>query len=474
MCGHVGIAGSITSGMADIFKELLYIDGLRGQDGTGVCLYNSKRNNTLILKAPTDASTFINSTQSTPLDNLQNWDVVIGHNRAATRGTPAKENTHPFESGHIILAHNGTLYSQGGLKIWKHEVDSASIAHNMSESGEKETLENLYGPFALVWLNTQNKTLNVARNEHRPLCCAFTTDNSTFFWASEKRFLRFVEKGTISFKTFWQPKPLVWFRLDLEAFKLSIQNIKAYVPTYSYERYRGYSHGKEYQTYKDAYFDKYYEDSDNDYALPGFEGYKSPASSPEMEPHTKSLYEKIVQYVKDKPLFYMMPQSFTPLKANEKRGTLAGWATVTDLGGRVGARVFGAPAEAFKDKWVPIRGVGAMYVGTQAAIVAELAPPSESKGDLRGFCNVTLSPSQFLNATQEGCQACEFKPSFDDAPYLRWFSPTTFYCKTCSRKPIKEVLRLVRDKKTVSVEEEAARFIDTYIVRNKYALYKAL
>jgi predicted glutamine amidotransferase len=173
MCGIVGLISKrkwgFYNGHADVFKELLFVDTLRGPDSTGV-FGVTKNANVSILKAAIPGPQFIE------LDNFKkfcdsmtkNYVAVIGHNRKATKGSISAKNAHPFKVDDITLVHNGTIW---GDKEFKEgvEVDSHQIAHDISEKGEFETIKAINGAYALVWFNKTDKTLNAVRNSQRPL-----------------------------------------------------------------------------------------------------------------------------------------------------------------------------------------------------------------------------------------------------------------------------------------------------------------
>lgn len=184
MCGLVGVAGTITSKEERAFRTLLRLDVLRGEDSTGIASMSSKGKFT-IAKDAENAYTFLNTKEARK--PFEGWlKILMGHNRAATKGAVVAENAHPFEYGNIIGAHNGTLSYWGNLLDGgKFKVDSQAVFYHMSEESVEDLWKNLNGAAALVWMNKKDKTINFLRNDKRELAFTTTTDGKTFFWASE-------------------------------------------------------------------------------------------------------------------------------------------------------------------------------------------------------------------------------------------------------------------------------------------------
>lgn len=116
-------------------------------------------------------------------------NILIGHNRHATKGSVNFECTHPFAASHITLVHNGTLFNHKS-SLADTEVDSNAIAISFSKIGVKETLKKIDGAFALIWHDESNNTVNIVRNDERPLHYIKTKDR--FFIASEAQMLEWV------------------------------------------------------------------------------------------------------------------------------------------------------------------------------------------------------------------------------------------------------------------------------------------
>lgn len=202
MCGIVGAIGSLSHKHEEAFRFLLWLDTLRGMDSTGAVSIDPTNGRYKMEKSV--ASGFELLTPKGLNSRSFDWDskrferitqganqILIGHNRAATRGVVKQSNAHPFHIGAFLGVHNGTLHGQHKLPDYHDfEVDSENIIHSFDKIGEKETLELLHGAYALVWWNGRDKTVNFARNKERPMFMCVTKDAKVIFFASEKGMLQ--------------------------------------------------------------------------------------------------------------------------------------------------------------------------------------------------------------------------------------------------------------------------------------------
>ena len=172
MCGIVGIISKQTNGFrhkdTDLFKQMLYADALRGFDSTGIFGVN-KYGNLKMIKAAKDAGEFIKTKAfgDFKTDMLMKYRIVVGHNRAATKGATTDDNAYPFIEKNICLIHNGTINRHKELA--NTEVDSHAICHAIAENGHMATLPKIDGAYALIWYDADTKNLHIARNDQRPL-----------------------------------------------------------------------------------------------------------------------------------------------------------------------------------------------------------------------------------------------------------------------------------------------------------------
>lgn len=193
MCGIVAMISKSSSGFSykdsQMFDQMLYANALRGVDSTGVFGIN-KYGNLKMIKAAQCAAEFQKTkTYSNFSDSIfKDFRVVVGHNRATTKGATTDKNAHPFIEDHICLIHNGTLTSHKHLA--DTEVDSHAICTSISKVGYKETIPNIFGAFALVWYDAKDTKLYIVRNKERPLWIMDTP--TTQFIASEPSMMQWL------------------------------------------------------------------------------------------------------------------------------------------------------------------------------------------------------------------------------------------------------------------------------------------
>lgn len=184
-------------------------DVLRGFDSTGVIVgddkdfgYYKKAVNSLDFLDMKAAAKLVNS------NSINRPAFAIGHNRAATVGKINSANAHPFHHGDIVGVHNGTLRRFSKLdKSRDFDTDSEALFYNISEHGAKESLSNVDGAYALIWYDDAEGTVNIIRNDERPLTFAKVKDEDTVLWASESGMLKWLtERNGIKVEKYFSPK----------------------------------------------------------------------------------------------------------------------------------------------------------------------------------------------------------------------------------------------------------------------------
>lgn len=194
MCGIVGVINPFLSSDRKVFEQLLTVDVLRGDHSTGVYNVHSRGSRSLYHKEALPGGTFVDSEAATLSASILTnaSDAWVGHNRFATQGAINKDNAHPFAHGDIVLVHNGTLNDESYLPR-SFATDSEGIAYALSQAKDaKDVLESLDGAFTLVWADLARKTLNLARNNKRPMYLAKNKHRNTYYFASEKLMLEWI------------------------------------------------------------------------------------------------------------------------------------------------------------------------------------------------------------------------------------------------------------------------------------------
>lgn len=228
MCGHVGVITGRQNGFFSNeiknFSTLLYLDVLRGEDGTGIALVqNTQEVN--ILKDSIDSCVFLKNTDYLSIKNkaLSNGQALLGHNRKTTMGGNAKENTHPFVvNNDKVFFHNGTLHNH--KKLYDTTVDSEALGLHLTGCKTKEefekALDKVSGAYACVWYDQDQHKVFFLRNKQRPLSWA-KTKMGTIYYASESQMLEFVlSREGSALESTGDFKDDVLYSLDLTKYNL--------------------------------------------------------------------------------------------------------------------------------------------------------------------------------------------------------------------------------------------------------------
>ena len=159
------------------------MDTLRGVDATGV-MYGDNRQNVFVHKGAIPGYEFIDTPEwnKTKTSLFQNGKWLVGHNRAATRGSKTDVNAHPFNvEDKIVLVQNGT-YSGDHKHLKDTEVDTEACAHVIAENDDISTaLKKIDAAYVFVWYNTHTDCLHIIRNDERPLFVARTKTGGLCF-----------------------------------------------------------------------------------------------------------------------------------------------------------------------------------------------------------------------------------------------------------------------------------------------------
>ncbi|CAM6031252.1 unnamed protein product [Sphagnum compactum] len=186
------------SRFAQYTLELLNsFDVVRGHHSTGTAVVKRFDSEIEMAKAAVPSPMFIGLKEYQDLMNKASLKVIIGHNRYATIGEKIPQNAHPFKFPNLVGAHNGTIDSWSLRDLedsGQFGTDSEALYNSISKIGIKSTIEKMTGAWALSWFDKDNNTMNLLRNDKRPLYYTYSDDRETMFWASEATMLEWILK----------------------------------------------------------------------------------------------------------------------------------------------------------------------------------------------------------------------------------------------------------------------------------------
>jgi hypothetical protein len=197
MCGIVGIVGDLEYKDEATMKRLLLLDWFRGTDSTGFSSVQRYTGDFRTAKLPGHPLDLFDMGRFKSALSGSSSKVFLGHNRAATRGVVNTMNAHPFECGHILGAHNGTLDNASTTRLEdalgeKFGVDSLALFTAIERLGLEEAISlieegdfSTTGAWSLAWYDASDNTFNLLRNKHRPMWIAYSKDFKRLFYGSE-------------------------------------------------------------------------------------------------------------------------------------------------------------------------------------------------------------------------------------------------------------------------------------------------
>lgn len=240
MCGIVGFIAGRSVGKGNLswssqhsllqqyMQQMLYLDAFRGPHATGMMRVERKapKDSPTVYKRALHAYDYLFQPQAEKmLMGLDDAVCVVGHNRYATQGgTAPNKNAHPFQVDHITLVHNGHVTNGYHLLKWQtmHEVDSANVAIAIAQQGWENVVPRIEGAYTLVWHDAKEGTLNMVRNNDRPMFWAPLGDEKTpwsgIIFASEMEMLAFIARrvGIPVNDKFYYPPAHTLFKWSLE------------------------------------------------------------------------------------------------------------------------------------------------------------------------------------------------------------------------------------------------------------------
>lgn len=228
MCSIFGLTkseGHITEHQLELirrgFSSIASQACSRGKDSTGVSIISASGRRMYKTLLPSNEAVSTDEWQNNVLDYITKDTIsVIGHTRAATTGDITTRNAHPFRYGHIIGAHNGIISNWDELDGYKKkmEVDSEIIFSRLSRLSYKDALEELYGYYAVSFVDHRSRMLHLAKESQAPLRLSYWKNAKTLFWGSTDQILKEgLQKEGITIDTYDMPDNSI-LRFDTNKF----------------------------------------------------------------------------------------------------------------------------------------------------------------------------------------------------------------------------------------------------------------
>ena len=194
MCGITGAVGpwAMSEREKTVCRDLMYLSTLRGKDSTGTIFFNHAAPDTAQAFKVLGLPNSLESTEDYQKRFNEPFSTMINHNRKATMGGVTLRGAHPYRKGSIIGVHNGTLSKpdidrlapMSGLENPKKVTDTELLYDVLSRTSPQTIWSNITGAATLVWLDTEDNSVNFASNGKRPF----------FYWLSPAKRLFFASE----------------------------------------------------------------------------------------------------------------------------------------------------------------------------------------------------------------------------------------------------------------------------------------
>lgn len=488
MCGIVGIVTDEKPNSKDstdrimFMQQALIIDTLRGDDAAGT--YGCKRGKAEIPAFAKGTGTgygLIGSKQWQELfgkDKVADYKYIVGHNRSATQGGTGVEVAHPFQVGDITLVHNGTLTNTHTMPDSQFQAgtlnDSHTICYNLSKHDALDVLQTINGAFALVWHDARDDSLNLARNNERPLSLAKAAKMDTVYFASEGEMLYLLDARIgLGLSQIVSLNPYYWLKFTPES------GIKPKVR--QFEKYDASKHRRAAKTV--ATSQGWSNDSDTDYTPRPQMNYtgvitplhpKMEANKRKSKPPAKSnISEKLQLDLMNYELVVEQDLDFLPQMGEEipRVGGMSTYAVTGHIRRTKGetpgllAIVYGVPEPIYQaccDRVWTVNALGIKKTATDQPIVVcqfrhslasdqgteytnvhthtikagampkELVRPRNTAISYRGPEGSWLRFHEWKKAVSDGCTTCGYLFSAADADDITWVDERKKpWCKKC-------------------------------------------
>lgn len=412
-----------------VFRRMLELDTIRGPHSTGILHVNGKGETNVFKQVGTPWDLY----QYKACEDLfrPTANVLLGHNRWATKGKVNRANAHPFEFDSVVGAHNGTLTSTFNLDDHaKFEVDSENIYHDMDKNGVYETIPKLKGAYALTWFNKHEMTINLIRNEQRPLYYAFSKNMETLFWASEPWMIELSVRGEYEIESV----------VSLPINTLHSFEVPMGYPIKKFDKVRirkleGFKEEK-----KPTVFQKGSLTGTPSNIVP-FEKKETPVVG-----KTKRSAVEYLKFVGRSCIFYVGKVE----TSNSGQAFIQCWSVDDD---DIQLRVFPTAGGELWKKMLEsqnyFRGVAKHYNGQEGGYLTvdirtveeteinccDVPPDDEEKLFFVGYEGEALTEDEWLDRTNKDCAWCSSPAAIEDHEEIVWISKNEFVCSDCAVQP---------------------------------------
>lgn len=440
MCGIVGLIGNLILEDKKIFRNLLFIDTLRGRDSTGVLM--AKHDDWSWIKRAEEADTFLARKEVDDLIDTLGVKVLLGHNRAATAGSVVAKNAHPFTFNNLTGVHNGTLTDMTQLDYHSTPVDSERLYYHLERNGVQDTINKAQGAYALVWLDADKGTLNFLRNKDRPFHYIVSKDGKKCMFASERgQLLHMLDKHKLAnfngeltqkpfdFNDIVELEPYVHVTIaipnDWSALKIGTREMEE--PDFP-KGYGARPHG-------------YYDDWDSFAPTVPATVSKKKSNNIIALPKKEDKNGELAAYSLHETIYFTMDEVKTN-RYNQEYST-----GVTLNGEEVEVRVYlqqrmGLKEEVGKDKIFTGQinkypHGDCLFVSAHTVIVEDSVPDEPEKEEIYlGFQKQELTRAQMFTLLQRGCSWCgDCVPIDDHVGNISWSDKDTYVCNDCISSP---------------------------------------
>ncbi len=189
-----GIFGFITDKPSvknfKLLNQVMMLSAQRGTDATGIVVCT--KGMTDIIKEPIDSVKFSEKYMEGLKEKISKSNLVIGHTRAWTQGTPKdNNNNHPINSKSYIMVHNGVCSSMNRIKEYPYqgEVDSEILLSYVETLGVVDGLKKLRGTASIAITELSGKSVYLWRHSN-PLYIGYDLGTKTIFFASTEDILK--------------------------------------------------------------------------------------------------------------------------------------------------------------------------------------------------------------------------------------------------------------------------------------------